>query len=425
MIDRRRFVAHGGLAGLGCIAGCATGAGRRALSWPAVQTFLDRCIDDSRYAGVAVALRYGADPNAYLSAGTLAFDSRQPVDQDSIFRIYSTTKPITGVAACLLMEDGAIALDQPVAHILPELAALRVAINPAQSLQSRPVERQMTMRQLMTHTSGFSNWQPMVGDTPIAKAYRALGLTPGAFVDRFRDGFGPQVVGLDAYIAQLPEVPLIAEPGTAWNYSMGLDVMGAVIARASGMGFDAFLRRRIFEPLGMASTAFQVAPQDAPRLTTLYGREGGEPVALDRGLNSLWLEPPSLLSGGGGLTSSARDLSRFTQMLLNEGALDGVRVMRKTTARLAMSNLLPQGVTYRPTGNGFGAGAGVVMPGVVSEIGPPGSYGAIGASSTLIVVDPLRRGYSIFLAQFMPFSGPSSGSFRRDFNTALEADLKG
>jgi CubicO group peptidase (beta-lactamase class C family) len=424
MMDRRQVLVAGGLATLPGLAACAATGDQRAHEWPAVQAFLDRCVAERRYAGVAAALSYGDSALAFPTAGTLAFDSAIPIDRNSIFRLYSITKPVTGVAAMLLVEDGSIALDQPVAEVLPELRNMRVAIDPARSLDSRPAAQAITMRQLITHTSGLSNWQPMLGDAPIPRTYRALGLTPGNFIDTPREGYGPQVRGLNALIERLPEVPLIAEPGTAWNYSMGLDVMGAVIERASGMGFDAFLRRRLFDPLDMRSTGFQVAARDAARLTTLYGRVGEETVALDRGADSLWLQPPTLLAGGGGLASTARDFARLAAMLLGEGTLDGVRVMRAETARLAMSNLLPPGVSYPPTGGGFGAGAGVVMPGAVSEIGPARAYGAIGSSSTLIAVDPARRGVSIFLAQFMPFAGPTSASFRRDFKAALETDLQ-
>ena len=272
------------------------------------------------------------------------------------------------------------------------------------------------------------NWQPFLGDAPISRAYRERGLTPGSYgARRDRSGYGAQVVGLDALVRRLAEVPLIAEPGTAWNYSIGLDLMGAVIERVTGAGFDAFLRERLFEPLGMRSTGFQVAARDADRLTTLYesGEQGA--IAIDEGPSSVWLHPSTLLAGGGGLVSTARDFIRFAAMLRGEGEHEGRRVMRPETVRRAMSNLLPPGVAYRPTG-GFGAGAGVVMPGVVSENGPPGTYSAIGTSNTLITVDPARRGIAVFLAQLMPSRvgpslGPAGAVYRREFNAAVDDDL--
>jgi CubicO group peptidase (beta-lactamase class C family) len=148
---------------------------------------------------------------------------------------------------------------------------------------------------------------------------------------------------------------------------------------------------------------------------------------VDEGRSSVWLQPSTLLAGGGGLVSTARDFIRFAAMLRAEGEYEGRRVMRRETVRLAMSNLLPPDVSYRPTG-GFGAGAGVVMPGVVSENGPAGTYSAIGSSSTLVAVDPARRGIAVFLAQLMPPQvgaslGPAGASYRREFNAAVDEDL--
>lgn len=420
-ISRRQLIA-------GTAAAAASGGARAAPArrWPAVQALIDRMVAERQFAGVATALCYGDARPAFAVAGTLAYGSAVRIDPDSLFRLYSVTKQVTGIAAMLLIEDKRIALDQPVAEVLPELRDMRVAVDPERSLEARPALRPMTMRQLLTHTSGLSNWQPTVGDTPIARAYRERGMTPGSYVRAAgEDGYAAQVDGLAALVARLPEVPLIAEPGTAWHYSMGLDVMGAVIERVSGGSLDAFMRARLFAPLDMHSTGFQVAARDARRLTTLYGNSPDGPMAIDTGTASVWLKPPRLAAGGGGLVSSARDLARFGQMVLNGGSLDRVRVMKAETVRLALSNLLPPGVAYAPTG-GFGAGAGVVMPGVRSDNGGVGVWSAVGASSTYFAVDPLRRGTALFLAQFMPGRSvpmPQALRFRAAFNQAIAADL--
>lgn len=400
------------------------GAAQSSARWTSVQELLDRYVAKRKYAGVAAALSYRGSPVVFPVAGRLAFDSDVAVNKDTLFRVHSMTKPVTGVATLLLIEDGRLALDQPVSDVFPELGRMQVALDPAKGLESRPAVQPITIRQLLTHTSGLSNWQPSLGDTPIAKAYRARGMTPGDNLLN-RPEHGPQVASLQELVKRLPDVPLIAEPGTAWNYSMGLDVLGAVIEQVSGMPFAAFLRKRLFDPLDMRSTAFQVAPPDAARLTTLYGMREGKVTVLDRGADSNWLKPARLPAGGGGLVSSARDFIRFGQAMLHEGALDGVRVMKPGTARLAMSNLLPPGVTYPATG-GFGAGAAVVMPGVVSPNGGPGVYSALGSSSTLITVDPHRNGTAVFLSQFMPGAGPSGDAvaYRGEFNAAIDADLR-
>jgi CubicO group peptidase (beta-lactamase class C family) len=428
IIDRRHFI--GSVLPFIAAAQLAPGAvaGAAKPQWPSVKTLLDSYVREKQYAGIAVALSYHGSALAFPSAGTLAYDSVVGINRSSLFRIYSVTKPVTGIAAMMLVEDGTISLDQPVADLLPELGAIRVATDPANSLASRPAVRRMTMRHLLTHTSGLSNWQPALGDTPIAQAYRERGITPGSFVRQPGETwYDKQVVGLDAMIAGLAEVPLIAEPGTAWNYSMGLDVMGAVIERVSRMPLDRFMDKRIFQPLGMRSTGFQVRARDAKRLTTLYGNAPEGQQVIDSGAQSHWLKPPTLMAGGGGLISSAHDFIRFAQMLLNEGALDGVRVMKTETARLALSNLLPPGVAYPPTG-GFGAGAGVVMPGVKSDNGPAGTYSAVGASSTLVQVDPAKRGVALFFAQYMPGRGVSqmeATRYRGALNRAIGADIAG
>lgn len=424
-IDRRQFCVAAATA---AVAGATSRATAAPTRWPAVQTLIDRMIAERQFAGIATALCYGNVQPEFVSAGTLAYDSPVGIDRDSLFRLYSVTKPVTGIAAMLLVEDGRIKLDQSVAEVLPELRAMRVAIDPGRSLDSRPASRTMTMRQLLTHSSGLSNWQPTVGDTPIARAYRERGITPGSFVRQPGEGgYADQVEGLAAMVAHLPEVPLIAEPGTAWNYSMGLDVMGAVIERVSGVSLDAFMRKRLFEPLSMRSTGFQVATTNARRLTTLYGNAPDGPQAIDPGVGSVWLKRPRLAAGGGGLISSASDLVRFGQMVLNDGILGGRRVMKPETVRLAMSNLLPAGVAYPPSG-GFGAGAGVVMPGVRSDNGGEGVWSAVGASSTYLAVDPLRRGTVLFLAQYMPGRRVPMAEalrYRTAFNQAIDADLRG
>jgi CubicO group peptidase (beta-lactamase class C family) len=422
-MNRRQFVAAAGAT----IALPTQSAAARTEAWPATQALLDSYVADKAFAGIAAAVVDRGGQPAFVVAGKLAYGAASRIDPDSLFRLYSVTKPVTGIAAMLLIEDGTIALDQPVAEILPELRSMRVAIDPDRGLESRPAVRQMTIRHLLTHTSGLSNWQPVLGDPPITRAYRERGITPGSFVRQPGESwYTEQVDSLAAMIARMSEVPLIAEPGTTWHYSMGLDVMGAVIERVSRMSLDSFMRRRIFAPLGMRSTGFQVAPRDARRLTTLYAKGPGGPVPIDRGNDSVWLRPPRLVAGGGGLVSSARDLIRIGQMMVNGGALSGRRVMRPETIRLALSNLLPPGVSYPPTG-GFGAGAGVVMPGVRSDNGSEGVFSSVGASSTFFSVDPLRQRASLFLAQYMPGRSvpmPEALRYRAAFLVAIDDDLQ-
>jgi CubicO group peptidase (beta-lactamase class C family) len=421
--NRRHFLnalAGAALAAPGLVRHAAWAATLPDRRWTAVRRLLDGYVADKKIAGAAAALSYGGSPPAYLSAGRIALDSPVRFDENSLCRIYSMTKPVTGVAAMMLVEDGRLALDQPVADVLPEFRSLRVAIDIQKSMESRPAVKTMTMRHLLTHTSGLSYWTPESGDGALPKAYRERGITPGNYGPRLnRPGYGPQAKNLVEMVKRVAELPLLCEPGTAWNYSIGLDVMGLVIERVTGKGFDVFLRERLFDPLGMSSTGFQVAPKNAARLTTNYNvtPEGLRPI--DAAATSVWLRPPTLLAGGAGLVSTARDFARFGATLLGDGALGRVRVMKPETARLARSNLLPVGVVY--SGGGFGAGGLVVLSGGYTRFAPPGSFGFGGAAGTLWFIDPARRGNRVFMTQLMP---PHPYPIRDDMAAAVEADLK-
>lgn len=392
-----------------------------APRWKSVQRMVDEYVAGRKVAGAAVALSYAGKSLAFLSAGKIALDSSVDFDENTVCRIYSMTKPVTGVAAMMLIEDGLIKLDQPVAELLPEFRSLRVAIDLRKGLESRPAVRTMTMRHLLTHTSGLGYWTPSSGAGTLPSAYRERGITAGDYsANLIRPGYGPQAKNLVEMIERIAELPLASEPGTAWSYSVGADVMGLVIERATGKGFDVFLRERLFGPLGMDSTGFQVAQKNVGRLATNYTvtPEGLRPT--DVGTSSVWLKPPTLLAGGAGLVSTARDFARFGAMYLGDGALGRARIMKRETARLARSNLLPVGVV-NPNGGGFGAGARVVLPGSDRRFGPPGRFGWGGAAGTDWWIDPARRGNVVFMTQFMP---PTSYPIREELGSAIESDLE-
>ena len=278
--------------------------------WTAIQKLIDGYVADKKMAGAGVAISYGGAPVTYLAAGTIAFDSQKRFDESSICRIHSLTKPVTGIAAMLLVEDGKLSLDQPVADVLPEFRALRVAIDVERSLDSRPATKTMTMRHLLTHTSGFASWTPLSsGPALLHVAYRERGITPGNFGERLnRQGYGPQATSLVDMVRRLAELPLAYEPGTVSNYSIGTDVIALVIERASGMPYERFLRDRLFTPLDMPSTGFQVRREDAGRLTTLYQFAPTGLTPTDAAATSAFLEPPRLIAGGGGLVVDASRL---------------------------------------------------------------------------------------------------------------------
>jgi len=418
--DRRQFIQSVtiGIAGL---SGAMRGLGAER-QWTGIQKLIDGYVADKKMAGVGMAISYGGAPVMYLAAGTIAFDSQKRFDEHSICRIHSLTKPVTGIAAMLLVEDGKLALDQPVADVLPEFRALRVAIDVERSLDSRPATKTMTMRHLLTHTSGFASWTPLSsGPALLHVAYRERGITPGNFGERLdRQGYGPQATGLVDMVRRLAELPLAYEPGTVSNYSIGTDVMALVIERASGMPYERFLRDRLFTPLDMPSTGFQVKREHADRLTTLYQFAPTGLTPTDAAASSSFLEPPRLIAGGGGLASTVRDYARFGAMLLGDGALDGTRVMKVETARAARSNLLPDGVLRATTGQG--AGVPLVRPGDKAVM-PPGTVMGAGASGGLWWMDSSRRGNVVFLTQVIGI-GQAAYTVPAELSAALEAGLK-
>lgn len=407
-----------------------------ASRWPRVQTVLEEFVGERSAAGVAMAIVYGDGQPSYLSAGHVAFGNGQRFDANSICRIYSMTKNVTRIATLLLVEDGKITLDQPVASVLPEFANLQVAINVEKSLESRRAEKVMTIRHLITNTSGLGNWTPASDSgEALHKLYRERGITPGNFgTGKRRPGFGEQPSSLDEMVSRVAELPLSFEPGTVLHYSIGFDVMALVIERVTGMAYGEFLAKRLWTPLDMPSTGFQVSRKNARRLTTNYDAteklmnsapgmksDPSQPenwrVADDRA-SSDWLEPPRLLAGGAGLVSTARDFHRYARMLLNEGVLEKERVMKVETARLATGDINPPGVAE--PGDGVGAGTRALMRG--APIIPPGMIGAGGSAGTLFWIDEKRRGAVVFMAQAM-YGSPARSPFQKKLFPAIEADL--
>jgi CubicO group peptidase (beta-lactamase class C family) len=419
-LDRRHFIQSvtAGIAGLSWrMRGLAA-----ERKWTAIQKLIDGYVASKQVAGAGVAISYSGAPVTYLAAGMIAFNSQERFDENSICRIHSLTKPVTGIAAMLLVEDGKLSLDQPVADVVPEFSALRVAIDVERSLDSRPATKTMTMRHLLTHTSGFASWTPLSsGPALLHVAYRERGITPGNFGERLdRPGYGPQATSLVEMVRRLAELPLAYEPGTVSNYSIGTDVMALVIERASSMPYERFLRDRLFAPLDMSSTGFQVKREHAGRLTTLYQFEPTGLTPTDAATTSAFLEPPRLIAGGGGLASTVRDYARFGAMLLGDGALDGIRVMKAETARTARLNMLPEGVLKATTGQG--AGVPLVRPGDKAVM-PPGTLMGSGASGGLWWMDPSRRGNLVFLTQVIGI-GPAAYTVPAELSAALEAGLK-
>ena len=342
---------------------------------------------------------------AYLSPmGMMDAVREKPMTEDTIFRIYSMTKPITTVALMMLYEHGHFQLGDQVYKYIPEWRNLEVYVSGEYpNFVTKPPERDMTIRDLLTHTSGLAYGRSEEMGTPVSAAYQKLGV------------FGLRKGTLKEMVQKVAKLPLEFTPGTRWNYSISTDVCGYLVEVISGMSFDEYLRTNIFEPLGMVDTGFNVPSEKVERFAANYNRDANKKLQLqDDPANSAYLTPPTFFSGGGGLVSTMADYYRFCQMLLNGGELDGVRLLGPRTIEYMTRNHLPgnQDLTnlsisaFSETANegvGFGLGFAVVVDLIkAQQLGSVGEYYWGGAASTIFWIDPAQDLIVIFLTQLMP-----------------------
>jgi CubicO group peptidase (beta-lactamase class C family) len=364
----------------------------------------DRYLAPKKIAGVlTLVARRGKV--AYLSpVGMMDVKREKPMTEDTIFRIYSMTKPIATVALMMLYEHSHFQLGDQVYKYIPEWRNLEVYVSGEYpNFVTKPPERDMTIRDLLTHTSGLTYGASAELGTPVGAAYQKLEV-----MDR-RKGT------LKKMVQEVAELPLEFSPGSRWNYGISTDVCGYLVEVISGMSFDEYLKKHIFEPLGMVDTGFHVPPEKADRFAANYNRDANKKLQLmDDPANSAYLTPPTCFSGGGGLVSTAADYYRFCQMLLNGGELDGVRLLGPRTIEYMTINHLPgnQDLTdlsisaFSETANegvGFGLGFAVIIDLVKSQqVGSLGEYYWGGAASTIFWIDPAQDLIVIFLTQMMP-----------------------
>jgi CubicO group peptidase (beta-lactamase class C family) len=359
-------------------------------------------------------------------AGHMDLERGTAMREDAIFRIYSMTKPITSVALMMLAEEGLIGLDDAVATHIPAFKKLGVYASGVPTLLANapatfittPPQRPMKVIDLATHTAGLTYGFMM--RTSVDQAYRKAKIndfqTPG---------------GLDAFIEQLSTMPLEFSPGTAWNYSVSIDVMGYLVQKLSGMSFGESLRTRLFEPLGMTDTAFFVPPDKLDRFTSCYQpREGGGLKLQDDGQRSTYATPPALESGGGGLVSTTSDYMRFCRMMVNGGTLDGVQILSPKTVALFSLNHLPGGRELEDmappglfseagyAGIGFSIGCGVNVNVAKTRLpGTTGEYFWGGAASTAFWIDPKEELAVVFMTQVI--GADARLTLRRDLRTLV------
>jgi len=321
---------------------------------PATTALFDGYVAQDKMPGIVGAFGVGDGPTLFPAAGRIRDDAGAPAaGPDSLWRVYSMSKPITGMSAMMLIEDGKLNLDDPVSKYIPAFKDMKVAISPDTSLDARPATRPITIRNLLTHTAGLG--YSIITKGALLKEYERRGILPASVNAAMEEKMRlVRPTSLEEFANRVATLPLIADPGTKWSYSIGLDVMGRVIEVASGMSFERFVQTWLFDPLKMKSSFWQVPQSEAGRLATNYAFVGDTRTPLDPAATSVFLQKPSFPYGGAGLVMSARDYDRFLHMIQNGGTLDGVRVMKPETIALATSNLLPAGVSYGGVSGGTG-----------------------------------------------------------------------
>jgi CubicO group peptidase (beta-lactamase class C family) len=368
-----------------------------------IDSHFARYVDDGRLAGWSVAVSRRGRLAHVTHHGLRDLAGELAVDDDTIWRIYSMTKPVTSVAALMLWEEGLLELTDPVSRYLPSFADQRVytggsAANPGTVPATEPVR----LWHLLTHTAGLT--YGFHHAHPVDEMYRAKG----------HEFSPPRGQDLAAACDVWASLPLLFQPGTEWNYGVNTDVLGRVVEVVSGQTLAEFFRDRIFTPLGMHDTGFQV--HDTANLATLYVPRPGGGLVESKRMGAAITEEPVCLSGGGGLASTLYDYHRFTQMLRGGGELDGVRLLGPRTLAYATRNHLPGGRDLeeigRPIfaespykGTGFGLGFSVVVdPAAGKQLQGLGEYGWGGLASTAFYVDPVEDVTVVFMTQLMPSS---------------------
>jgi len=342
---------------------------------------MQKLIDEGRTGGIMTLVARRGRVVHWEARGSrvVGQDALEPND---IFRIYSMTKPVTSVAVMMLVEEGRLSLDDDLARFIPAFAGARVYESRD---SSRPPSRPITIRDLLTHTSGLT--------------YGAFGNTPVDSIYRRERVLEQPDKNLAEWAELVASMPLLADPGTRWNYSVSTDVLGRVVEAVSGMPLDRFFRERIFDPLDMEDTGFHVPPEKLDRFVAVYRRAPEGLRMTDSPVDGPFTRAPTFLSGGGGLTSTAADYLRFARMLLNDGELDGVRLLRpETVARMRRNHLPEEMIPIFPGGDlGFGLGFSV------SVVEDPGTFAWAGVANTYFWIDPAEELIGFAWTQFMPF----------------------
>lgn len=363
-------------------------AGFTASGVAALKAEMQALVDQKKLAGAVTLLARQGKVVHYEAYGVQDVATGQPTELDTIYRIASMTKPVTGVAMMILWEEGRWSLDDPVAKHVPEFADLQVAVaDGGTEAQAHP----MTMRELMSHTAGFD-------------------VSAGYDDDGLQDG------DLQAMIDKLAALPLAVQPGTDWRYGPSVNIQGYIVEKLSGQSLDDFFKSRIFDPLKMDDTGFHVDSAKLPRVSAVhtYGEDGL--IAPAGEVRAAPTSPPAFLSGSGGLFSTAEDYWRFAQMLANGGELDGARILKAETVELMRTNVLAEGVTvdlYGPSQAGTGFGLDFAVINDPQTAGTPQGVNSFywgGAFGTWFWIDPTNDLVFVGMIQNLRGSIPGAGT---------------
>ena len=376
---------------------------------------MTKIVEDRDVAGMVWLLAKNGEVATFESSGFARSDDRQPMELDTLFRIYSMTKPVTGVALMMLWERGLWNFDDPVSHHVPALGGLKIMTeydDDGQMILTSP-QREPTMRELLNHSAGYG--YGLGGGDPVNQ--------------KFRDSKVLASANLEELISKVSEIPLLFAPGERYYYSVSVDIQGYIVEQLSGKSFGAFLREELFDPLGMSDTRFFVKPGDVKRFAEVHqwDTERADLVQREhRRDRPSYLDPDRLESGGGGLVSSTHDYARFLQMLVNEGELDGERILSPEAVRIMRTNSLRDGLNLRGSltsegsiGQGFGVDFAVIMnPAKANLPHSPGTYYWSGAAGTWFWIDPQEDMFWIGMIQARGKRRPGAANMR-----AVAADI--
>ncbi len=387
----------------------ATAAGFTEEGIAALDAAMAKIVADQDVAGMVWLLAKDGEVATFETAGLARVDDQATMELDSLFRIYSMTKPVTGVALMMLHEQGLWDFDDPVSKHVPELANLRImsSYNDAGEMELEAAVREPNMRELLNHSAGFG--YGLSGNDPVNA--------------KFRDTEVLASSDLDELIEKVADIPLLFQPGEQWSYSVAVDIQGYIVQKLSGLAFGDFLQRNIFQPLDMTDTGFFVKAEDVGRFAEVHNwdternRLVQRPHRTDR---PSYLDPERLESGGGGLVSSTHDYARFLQMLVNEGELEGQRLLSPESVRIMRTNSLRDELNLRGTatsdgqaGQGFGVDFAVIYdPEKANTPASPGTYYWAGAAGTWFWVDPVEDMFLIGMIQAQGETRPGAANMR-------------